>query len=49
MKKLCRMLIISGAPDPDSESPSKSMSTDVPYLPENALEPALGECYFAHM
>ncbi|XP_023702247.1 transcriptional regulator ATRX [Cryptotermes secundus] len=29
-----------GAPDPDSESPSKSMLTDVPFLSENALETA---------
>jgi hypothetical protein len=42
------MLIISGAPLPDSESPSKSELTHVRCPPENVLETALGECYFAH-
>jgi hypothetical protein len=42
------MLIVSGAPDPDSGPPSKSLLTHVPCLPQNVLGTELGECYFAH-
>jgi hypothetical protein len=40
------MLIISGTPDQDSESPSKLMLTHVPCLAKNAMETLSGEWYF---